>query len=146
MGNRSKTRQYKHKPDFPKKLGAGRLCPLGDCLDNSWACSVQRGPYTVLASAFGEPAGAGPSASRPSLLPSLPSDVYFQSPPCTKADVCSATCRAEIRPQSLRGFEATEESSQPTSTPWPQKGEMSPLTPFTFSPGSTAQFLNCSLG
>lgn len=36
------------------------------------------------------------SLSRPSSLPNLPPDVFFQSPPCTKADLCSATHGTEI--------------------------------------------------
>lgn len=91
MGKKARTRQYQQKPDFLQKSGAGNLCPLGNCLNNSWSCSLQPGPAAVLASASGEPTGAGPAASHPPLLPNLPADVFFQSSPCTKADLCSDT-------------------------------------------------------
>lgn len=81
LGKRAKKRQYQHKPDFPQKSGAGSLCPLGDCSDSRWACSLQRGLYAVLASASGEPSGAGPSASRPSPLSNLPPDGFYFSDP-----------------------------------------------------------------
>lgn len=96
LGKKAKTRQCQHKPDFPQKSGEGSLCPLGSCLNSSWACSLQRGSCAVLASSSGEPTGAGLAAFRPSLLPNLPPDGFFQSPPCTKADLCSATHGTEI--------------------------------------------------
>lgn len=79
------------KNRFPPEIGAGNLCPLGHCLSNSWSGSLWHGPAAVLASASGEPTGAGSAASHPPLIPNLPADVFSQSSPCTKAGLCSDT-------------------------------------------------------
>lgn len=141
LGKKSRTTQYQQKTDFLQKSGAGNLCPMGNCLFNSWPGSLWRGPTAVLASASGE-------AQQPPTLPCFPTcqQMSFFRAHHAQRLICAQTHGTGICSWVLERFWGWEELNLSISALWPQTGGMFPLTSLPSGQDLSRLIFKCILG